>query len=563
MSEAPAAGPARAVAELAALAVLAALFIGPENLLPGAPAVGFPTRDLFDHVALLDLWAVRVEGWGLPDGGSLVPPDLQSMVLAAPWIGLGRGTAHNLAMFGGLFAACVAGWALGRRLGNGLVGGAAFGLSPYLLDRAQSGEGETVAAWPLAVMVLMLELGGLPGYVGAGLAATAAAVLSWYHGAFAGVVMVTWIALANRRSRDTWDRRQLLAPAVFAGTVAVPALLYARVLQADDQLFRGPTMADYLADHPRALAGMVADPAGFLGAATPGIPHVDSLGWLACACAVAGMVSLWREERGALWRWVGVLGLGLVLALGPSLHVRGSPTGIPLPGRILAALPFFGLMRLPHRWLVVAHLALAGLAARGTRRLPPWVGALLFIEAAWFLVPERPTVDVAPPAVHERVAGPVLDLPPRTLGDEDLRGHYLVWQRSHGEAVPYALLMQPISPTLQREPLVVAAAAFDRLDTAPERLIEAEQFRIGDYAREVRRVRAAGTEADDMADAADRLRDLGFDAVVLHRDRMHPDDRAHVVGLLREALGDVEPAPDADPEAEFDAAAAEPLLWRL
>ncbi len=553
----------RAAAELVALAALAVLFVGPQNLLPGAPAVGVATRDLFDHVALLDRWSVRVTEWGLPDGGALVPPDLQSMLLAAPWLGLGRGTAYNAAMVGGLLAAAVAGWALGRRMGNGLVGGVAFGLSPYLLDRARSGEGETVSAWPLAAMVLLLEIGGVPGYVGAGLAATVAALLSWYHGAFAGVVMVTWILLARPRSRDQWDRRVLLAPAVFAATVALPALLYARVLRAEDQLFRGPTMAAYLAEHPRALAGMVADPAAFLGHPTPGIPHVDGLGWLVCGLAAAGAVALWREDRRALLRWGGLLVVGLVLALGPVLHVRATSTGVPLPGRVLAALPFFGLMRLPHRWLVVAHLALAGLAARGARRLPGWVAVLLFVEAAWFLVPERPTVDVTPPAVHARIAGPVLDLPPRTLGDEDLRGHYLVWQRSHGQPIPYALLMQPLSPTVQQEPLVVAVAAFDRLDTAPERLVEAEQFRIGDYAKAVRRVRNVGTEAADTAEAAARLRALGIQCVVLHRDRLHPDDRARIVGLLKEALGPFEVAPDADLSAEFVAADLEPLLWRL
>jgi hypothetical protein len=110
---------------------------------------------------------------------------------------------------------------------------------------------------------------------------------------------------------------------------------------------------------------------------------------------------------------------------------------------------------------------------------------------------------------------------------------------------------------------VVAVAAFDRLDTAPERLVEAEQFRIGDYAKAVRTVRNLGSEAVDMAEAGARLREMGVETVVLHRDRLHPDDRARIVGLLKEALGPFEVAPETDLGAAFVAADPEPLLWRL
>ena len=43
---------------------LAALWlVGPATLLDPDLALGRHTRDLFDHVALLDVWSTRVEGW--------------------------------------------------------------------------------------------------------------------------------------------------------------------------------------------------------------------------------------------------------------------------------------------------------------------------------------------------------------------------------------------------------------------------------------------------------------------------------------------------------------------
>jgi hypothetical protein len=548
---------ARPALEVGALVAACVAFVGPGRLRPDAPAVGWPTRDLFDHVALLDRWSVRADDWALPDGGALVPPDLGSMLLAAPALAaeLGRGTAHNLAMLGSLVAACLAGWALGRRVGNGLVGGVAFGLSPYLLGQALSGEAETLSAWPLALMAVLLEVGGPRAWVGAGLAAGAAAVGSWYHGAFAGAVMLTWVLLSGRLWGPGQDLRVLLAPGAFFGAVIGPALAYADVLRAPDQLFRGPDMATYLAEHPRALAGMVGDPGAWLGVGAGGANHVDGLGLLTVVLAAVGLVGFAREDRRAALRWGGVLLLGLVLSLGPSLHIGGADTGVPLPGRLLAELPLLGLMRLPHRWLLVATLALAVLAARGARRLPAWAGLFLAVEALWFLVPARPAVDLTPPAVHAQVTGPVLDLPPRTLGELDLRGRYLVWQRDHGQAIPYALLMQPLGPSAQAEPLLVAVAALDTRDPMPDRLAEAAQFRSGDFARAVRRTRARGVTEDATEGAADRLRALGLSQVVLHRSVLDEDDDRAIVALLSAALG--EPAAEVTDEGE------EALLWQL
>ena len=60
--------------------------------------IGSDTRDLFDHIALLDQWAWQTDAWNYPTGGRLIPPDLFSMIFASPWLslGMGRGAAYDL-----------------------------------------------------------------------------------------------------------------------------------------------------------------------------------------------------------------------------------------------------------------------------------------------------------------------------------------------------------------------------------------------------------------------------------------------------------------------------------
>ena len=44
---------------------------------------------------------------------------------------------------------------------------------------------------------------------------------------------------------------------LFFGCIAIPVAMYASILLGPDQLFRGPTMQDYLDVNPRALAVLV------------------------------------------------------------------------------------------------------------------------------------------------------------------------------------------------------------------------------------------------------------------------------------------------------------------
>lgn len=552
----------RVVAELSALGAVCVLSLGPELFTPGQLALGHHTRDLFDHLALLDQWSLTAPHQAFPDGGSFFPPDLTGMVLAAPALALGlpRATAWNLVILGQLTLACVGAWALGRRYGAGLVAGVAYGLSPFLVGQALTGEAETLAAWPLPVMALLLELAadrwrgraeGSPTrlLIAAGVVGAVGAIGAWYYGAFIAIYLLCWVLARGWTPDRRFVGQALAAPIAFVVAIAGPAAVYARVLGADDQLFRGPAMADYLETYPRSLAGMVADPAAFFGPGTAGIGHVDALGAVIVGLALFGTLRGSPGREGARWWW-GVVGVSVVLALGPILHVRGAPVFAWMPYRLLAELPLFGLMRLPHRWLLVASLGLAVLAARGARGLP-WLSAfLIWGELTWFVVPNRPTTDLTPPAIVAEVDGPVLDLPPRTVGS-DARGHYLVWQRVHRQPIAYTLLMQSIGPSVAAEPLLHAVSGLDSLDPIAEKLAEAQQFRQGDFARAAARWRHDRGERSDLEDAAARLRALGFELVILHLSLLEVDDRLPIDSLLRDVLG--------EPTLVTD----EALLWRL
>lgn len=551
----------RDAAELLALGLLGLLSLGPAHLLPAAGALGHETRDLFDHLALLDAWALSLPHQAFPDGGSFFPPDLSGMALAAPLLALGlpRAAAWNAVLLLQLWLASAAAWALGRRYGAGLVAGVAYGLSPYLLGQALTGEAETIAAWPLPLMALALERAadtwrgrseGSPdrALVAAGLCGAAAALGAWYHGAFAALGMGAWLLArawspGQHLQRRAFQRRALLAPVTFALAIAPAAALYASILGADDQLFRGPAMADYLDRFPRSLARMVVDPAALFGAPVAGAGHVDALSGIAVGLALLG---LWlRPARGerAGWWWALLLG-ALALALGPVLHWKGAAVWAWMPYRLLAELPVFGLMRLPHRWMLVVTLALAVLAARavgaladrGATELRWLVPLLLWGEVTWFLVPQRPVVSIAPPAVVAQIDGPVLDLPPRTLG-QDARGRYLVWQREHGQPIAYTLLMQALGPSVAAEPLVAAVAAADGADPIGERAAEAAQFRQEAFAREVAAWRAGSRDAAALEGAADRLRAMGFTQVVLHGPLLDEGDRQEILSLVQAQLG--------------------------
>jgi len=171
---------------------------------------------------------------------------------------------------------------------------------------------------------------------------------------------------------------------------------------------------------------------------------------LALVGAFAPIASLPPERVRRLRRLFGVMALvALVLALGPYLTVWGARTRVPLPYLALAsAVPGFGAIRIPSRFVMLALLAAAPLAALGAVRLgelaarwsaaPGWraaapaATALAVIAVALVELGPRPLTlaespTARPPEAYRWLArhrpGPVVELP---VGDAtDLRHLYL------------------------------------------------------------------------------------------------------------------------------------------
>ncbi len=134
------------------------------------------------------------------------------------------------------------------------------------------------------------------------------------------------------------------------------------------------------------------------------------LGYTALALS---LYALWRVRGLLFWAAQGLF--WLLISLGPTLRIDGRSTGVPLPYRLVARLPFVGIGRFPERYMLMAQLSLAILGAFGlarllahlpaSRRLGPVAASsalgaavlALFLLESWpgFLPPPLP---VAPPA---------------------------------------------------------------------------------------------------------------------------------------------------------------------
>lgn len=190
------------------------------------------------------------------------------------------------------------------------------------------------------------------------------------------------------------------------------------------------------------------------------------IGYAALALALLG---LWRgRRRGETWFWAAMAVVFFLLTLGPSLRIAGHDTGVPLPFRLFAALPFFKGNRYPSRYSVMLLLSLAplvalglrGLGAAATRRIherahrtaarllatvfPCFLVILLLFE---HLSAPLPLSDLRVPALYAQIAAEpgdfaVLELPPgwrngaRVAGKQDIVIMQALWnQTAHGKRV--------------------------------------------------------------------------------------------------------------------------------
>lgn len=342
------------------------------------------------------------------------------------------------------------------------------------------------------------------------------------------------------RARPAWRRpaMELLAAGAVVGLSLLPiARVYARAHQdyglqrsaRDVQIF-GADLGAYVRGSmglvPRlplwGLLPQVAKPAGPEGELFPGMTVLVFVAitwlWPRRRGTTADLES--SPRQGAIASYAAAGAVALLLSLGTEPAAWGHPLPLGGPYRwLFAHLPGFDGLRVPARWSIVVHMALAVLVGAGVARV--WtrrpsmpqraalacVGLLIAMEgypraAALPLAPmARPGQDdrAAYTWLRDRSPGPLLELP---IGAFD--------SGSHGQIYQYQTLFH-------HQPIVNGASGYE---------LPLQTF-LGGPASPL-------TDFDRFADAVHVLRALGVRTVAVHLDHFRdPAVGAAIVGALR------------------------------
>ena len=266
------------------------------------------------------------------------------------------------------------------------AGGLLAGFSPYILAHDAAGHSNQVTAMSAPLLFLLLDslvvrrrwspwlLGLLLGLLAAGQVYVTEEMLAGEAVmAVGGLLLLAALAGPTLRQRMVGSGLRRLGVALLA---AVPVLLLLTAPLLWTQFF-GP---QHLTGQVRAANKYVTDLANFvvptrLQALAPS--RAVSLssgftgnlgewaGYVGIPLIVAGLaVTVWQWRR-IVVRWAFAMALlAAVLSLGPSLHVAGRVTHIPLPWRVLGHFPLLN-SALPARLTLYMFLAVALLVAVG------------------------------------------------------------------------------------------------------------------------------------------------------------------------------------------------------
>ncbi|MBW3561550.1 MAG: hypothetical protein KY437_03550 [Actinobacteria bacterium] len=336
-------------------------------------------------------------------------PLLAVVSIPLQWL-LGVGLAYNLIAGSALVLAAVGAFVLARDVGldgsSSFVTGLAYGFAPTLVDRlAIEHLNLAFTVWvPLSLLALRATLRSgrrRPSLV-LGVLVAFAVYTDLTIAVFTGLALTAYLAgwLWQRRhaaveSLRTVTRRlwpgAALATLVVAPLVAVmvrttlagehpgvDGLGGARLYSAD--------LVSFLVPSPRHAG--VGWRTAEVYERLDGLPN-DGTAYLGGAIVVLAAAGLVRWRRRPLVRWSALLAaVGMVLALGPVLHVNGRelvPLAVPAPdgdGTMSSLLPFSWLtyvpsltgLRSPVRFLTLTALGIALLAGFGLRSLFEGIG---------------------------------------------------------------------------------------------------------------------------------------------------------------------------------------------
>jgi hypothetical protein len=386
-------------------------------------------------------WASRAlatQPWALFDANIYHPEPhalayTEHMLGSAPFFGppfLATGNpalALNLMILAGLILSAVGTyWVTWRWTGSvaaGVFAGLAVGFQATQV-RALGPNLQTTQYLPFVLLLLdrVLAGGGTLATVGLAAAMTGQSLASYYYAyptvlATGAAVALTCAARATRPSHAAVARVALALGTAAAVLVAVSTPYFGVAATGRDTIYSVTRIFELAPARVGQLATLLVERLGFPAVA------------LACVGAVAG---LWRSGADTrrrvliLLAWIGV---GLILASGPTLRIAGAE--LPMPDRFLDRwAPGFVALRDRRRLFVVAPVALGVLAglgiailARGRAR-PRLVTAVLALVAIGATaaranlgpcsVMALPTGEQVPPvyrALARREPAPVLEVP--------------------------------------------------------------------------------------------------------------------------------------------------------
>ena len=470
--------PSRAAVEhgiaLAWSLALALILTWPMPLDPGGQALGFAMADGYKH--LWTLWwmraSVHAEGAlpfhtllvNHPFGMELYPIEPLGGLVAVALPGVDLVLLSNLMVLGNLTLTGLAAAWLGRLVGGGRVGGL---VSATLLEGSASaafavyvGVGELQHLWwlPLGMGTLLQARRTLRWRWFLALSAClAGAVLSsFYLGLLLALGVAVWAlsTLGHPRGWPALLPRYALAAGLALAVVWPVTRAFATSYQLNPPP-RGGVVAAVLAERGQPVVDTTTarlQPLDLVRVADPGKDSAQraygggrSLGLLAVALGLVGLVR--RPRQGLPWLAVGLV--AVVLALGSYLTWGGEPVEV---GGAALRLPFLYLNRLlavvaeplnfPVRFLGLASLALAVLAARAVRGWGLLLGPLAALEIAltqlvprpWPTLP-LPDVSALAPLAQQHPGEGVFDLTFMAWPDARARRVSLAAQLVHGHPV--------------------------------------------------------------------------------------------------------------------------------
>ncbi|MFP5502952.1 MAG: hypothetical protein ACLGIN_10720, partial [Candidatus Sericytochromatia bacterium] len=378
---------------------------------------------------------------------------------------VGPVVAYNLMMLGGLALAGVGGyllaWHLVRRRLPAFLAGAIFAFGPTHMAHVEMGQiGLASVQWVPFFALAALRLYERPTWGRAGFFALALALVMATD-LYVAVYFLGLFGLAFAGYHLAVDRAGFCRPAFLgraaAATVAaaiavfpfyLPTLLVLKdaattAVIAESVHRFGQDLVQLLLPPPKhRLLGWLASP--WQGAVTNS-ENWGYIGW--GAIALAG-VALLRARSRQMGFWALFSGLGVLLAMGTTLHVAG-PTPLPLPYWLASETPLLENFRAPGRFMIFAGLGLGMLAAyaaswlvaTGRRKWLLALSGLLLLE--YYSFAPFPTRTAQIPDYYRALAadpsaGAVLAIPNGTPDWGEIDHQWMYFQTAHRRPLVYA-----------------------------------------------------------------------------------------------------------------------------